>query len=207
MKSMLGVLAITGLTVIAGVAQAEEMGRIAVGSSYMMKCTGPYYATYKNKLVSRENGIMRWEFARDGKAGWREKAEGMLGSHVNVRQNLNDGKGVAKWDWEADTASFDPLTPGSTLSVTATQRNNKWTATEKETIRIEERKTVTAPILGEVDAIKVTNGRTMTGQFNKWTYESSFEMWVATATGAPIEWSYKDNKGSQDCVLSELDLK
>ncbi len=138
---------------------------------------------------------------------WREKPDDMIGSHIHVRRDSNDGKGMRTWKWEADIDSFDPLTPGSTLSTSATQKNNKWTAKEKETIRIEERKIIDAPILGKVDAVLVSNHRVMTAQFNKWSYESKFEMWVAIKEGIAIKCTYSDNKGVMDCVLTELDVK
>ncbi len=197
----------TMLLVFVSVAAAAESLAPPVGTTTTYECTGPGAKDRTWKLVSDDNGKMRWEFTHDGKQGYAVFQRGLWGSLLNYERDNGDGKGRRTMEWDAaDVAGYDPLTPGSSMEVDVKTVTRDWQANEEIKVRVAERGPMTVGPMGDVEAVKIVNSRYMRGLFSRWNYESSMELWVDVKTSVAFKWTYKDNKGTQDCNLTDVQL-
>jgi|GEM_PF-5109558 len=191
----------------ASIATAADVPVPPVGTTTTYECTGPYFKDRTSKLVSNDNGRIRWEFNSDGKQGYAVFQRGLWGSLLNYERDNGDGKGKRTMEWDAaDVAGYDPLTPGSSMSVDAKTVTRDWHANEEITVRVTERGPKTVAPLGEVDAVTIVNSRYMRGPFNRWSYQSKMTLWMDAIKGVAFKWTYKDDKGTHDCNLTGVKL-
>ncbi len=188
-----------GLAVSSG--QAEILPP-EIGQTLVFECTEQDRKYLIRKIAEVENGIIRLEWTRKGKAAWSEKPVAAVGLTLAKRTQIHDGKGVYWMSLDDDVlAEYAQLKPGSVLKFNVRARHDKARWEYGYKVEIGQPKTVKHELFGEIQVIPVTEKRRVFGG----RYSSERSSLVYPEKGIVISFIHKDSfKKTRDCALSEI---
>lgn len=167
-----------------------------VGTLMIWQCEGPYSKEYIVKVASVTDGMVRYNGKVDGAKYWADKPANLTGTTLWTHKN---GGRAQEVDLE-DFAGLSELRPGARFkgAVAARDGDVKWVWAYK--IGIDGPKVVNSKVLGKVSVIPVVEHR----RVYHGDYWSEMKSMVEPKLGITVEWFYRDPKGSEHCVLTEL---
>ena len=167
-----------------------------IGSVMTWQCTGPYSKEYVVKVASVTDGMVRYNGKVDGAKYWADKPANLTGTTLWTHKN---GGRVQDVELE-DFAGFDELRPGARYkgAVAARDGDVKWVWSYR--VAVNRPKTIDNKVLGRRSVIPVVERR----QVYHGDYWSKMTSLLEPQLGITIEWFYRDPKGTEHCIMTEL---
>lgn len=167
-----------------------------IGTLMTWQCTGPYSKEYIVKVSSVTDGVVRYNGKVDGAKYWADKPANLTGTTLWIHKN---GGRAQELDME-DFDGLDELRPGSRFkgAVAARDGDVKWVWAYR--VAIGQPKAVKNKVLGRVSVVPVIERR----RVYHGDYWSEMTSMLEPKAGITIEWFYRDPKGTEHCVLTEL---
>ncbi|MCC7045567.1 MAG: hypothetical protein IT562_02530 [Alphaproteobacteria bacterium] len=195
-----GTLAMTGACVLAFVpAAAAQMKPPADGTKVEYDCSGSTKQVISTYNVNGDR--VRVESMVDGKSTSSERPYWLIPTTVASMRDRGDGKGPRAMSFDAkELEQLKSLNPNSKLSTTISESGGgnvfKW----NYTIAVGQPSKVTHPALGEVDAVEISERRSVIGG----NYSASSSELYAIQHGISVRYEYKDNENRNiKCELKQ----